>query len=68
MEERTTTITLKRLGALLKTENLMQAMEAAGVDNWVGCGEIEDTEPYEDAVDAAIANGTLTPDGPPDEG
>jgi len=66
MNEPTTIITQKRLGELLKTENFFQALEAAGVDNWSGWGEQEDCEPFDNAVDAAVAAGTLTADGPPD--
>lgn len=66
MNEPTITITQKRLGELLKTENFFQALKAAGVNNWSGWGEQEDCEPFDNAVDAAVASGTLTADGPPD--
>lgn len=60
----TVIITQKRLAQLLKLEVFYHALEAAGVDNWSGWGEQEDTEEEENAIDAAAEAGTLTPDGP----
>lgn len=56
-------IRLDRLAELLKAENLMSEHECAGVDNWPGRDHLdfEAIREYEDRVDEAVENGTLTP-------
>lgn len=51
-----------RLAELLRAENRLAEYEAAGVDNWEGRDHLdfESIRDFEDRLDEAVENGTLT--------